>query len=811
MSLVRKQFFGWRAGADPRPQAPESRPYGGFHYCGRRQFRHARLLRIAPVLSCAVLLAVGASAQARGKPSFRVQHAPAWVLPPPSGPVATVSDEATGGLFYTLEDHQQRVTETSTERYYHESYRVNSQAGLDAGSQIKPEFDPTYQELIFHSISIKRGDKVINALRPREIKLIQPENNLDEREYNGRISALVFLNDVRVGDVVDYDYSVNGSNPVMRGRFAGRFFLIGDNPIQLLRRRLLWGSARSLHFKGFNTNIEPAVREVGAFLEYTWERENVLPMQVDDGIPEWFNPYPTVQLSDFSGWDDVTGWAVPLFKTDIAAEPELVRQTLAWKAASPDTGDRLVAALRFVQDEVRYLAIEIGPYSNRPNPPSTVFKRRYGDCKDKSLLLVTMLNELGIESYPALVNTKSQNQVSRFQPSPFAFDHCIVKAIYGGKTLWLDPTASLQRGTLENLSDQDEGFALVLKEGGRALEVIPAPANDHVLVTVNEVYVADRPGTPVSLEVTTTFHDSEADAQRYWLTRHPVSEVAKEFLNYYAHTDASISADGPPTVTDDPVQNSLVISERYKIPDFWSAGERELFADRINQELERPSITQRGMPLAISYPAYVEQTIELRSPNRPAIAPASGTLSDEAVHFEYKVGVSGNTARMKYMYRSLQDHLDAVKVARHLELIESIRSTLSQRVPHSDSSPGSEEMSGTAAALAIGALVVPFVIIGLVLGVRRSKKSMRLRAFRQGLQIDYGAGPENPVQIASEAVLPELLRSLRCRCGAAYPFDGDGMSRQRLMYDGRRLIAVTLSCNACGSTLDRYFAPSDVS
>jgi transglutaminase-like putative cysteine protease len=725
-------------------------------------------------------------------------------------PVTTVSDEATSGLFYTLEDHQQRVTESSIERYYHESYRVTSHAGLDAGSQIKPEFDPTYEELIFHSISIKRGDKSINALRPREIKLIQQENNLDEREYNGRISALVFLNDVRVGDVVDCEYSVNGSNPVMRGRFAGRFYLIGDGPIQLLRRRLLWGSARSLHFKSFNTKIEPAVREVGAFLEYTWQREDVASMQVDDSIPDWFNPYPMVQLSDFNGWDDVTGWAVPLFRTELNADPELVRQIMAWKGASPDAGDRLLAALRFVQDDVRYLAIEIGAYSNRPNPPSTVFKRRYGDCKDKSLLLVTMLNALGIESYPALVSAKAQNQISSFQPSPFAFDHCIVKAIYGGKTLWLDPTTSLQRGTIEGLSGQDEGFALVLKEGGRALEVIPAPPNDHVLVTVNEIYAVDGYGAAASLEVITTFHNAEADAQRYWLTRHPVSEVAKDFLNYYAHTDASISADGPPTVTDDPVQNSLVISERYKIPDFWSGGDRELFADRINQELERPSITQRGMPLAISYPAYVEQTIELRSPNRPSIRPASGTLSDEAVHFEYKVDLSGNAVRLKYIYRTLQDHLDATRVAGHLELIEHIRSALSQRVRHSDSSSGSEEMSGTAAVMVIGVLAAPFVIIGLVMGVRRSKKGRRLRAFRQALQIDYGAGPENPVHIASEAVLPDLLRSLRCRCGAAYFFGGNGMSRQTLMYDGRRLIAVTLSCNSCGSSLDRYFAPSDV-
>src|SRR5262249_39491814 len=149
------------------------------------------------------------------------------------------------------------------ERYFHESYKVTSQAGLDAGSQIKPEFDPTFQELIFHSISIRRGEKIIDALRPREIKLIQPEADLDEREYNGRISALIFLSDVRVGDIVDYAYSVNGSNPVMRGRFAGRIFLVGNHLTQFLRLRLVWASGRTLRFKAFNTDLEPIIRDIG--------------------------------------------------------------------------------------------------------------------------------------------------------------------------------------------------------------------------------------------------------------------------------------------------------------------------------------------------------------------------------------------------------------------------------------------------------------------------------------------------------------------------------------------------------------------
>jgi hypothetical protein len=251
----------------------------------------------------------------------------------------------------------------------------------------------------------------------------------------------------------------------------------------------------------------------------------------------------------------------------------------------------------------------------------------------------------------------------------------------------------------------------------------------------------------------------------------------------------------------------LVITEKYSIPDFLHGGIREIFADRINEELVRPSITQRAMPLAVAYPVYVEQTIEMRLPDRPLISPASGTMSDEAARFEYKVGVSGNTVHLEFVYRTLQDYVDAGRVAKHLELVERMRDALSHRVARGE--PSSEQISDGAAVVVVGVLAAPFIIIGLVIGVRRGK-TRRSRAFRRGLSIADGEGPEKPIPVPSEAVIGEMLRPLRCRCGVGYRFEETTPSQQRLIYDGRRLIAVTLTCQACGTGRDTYFAPLDI-
>ena len=49
---------------------------------------------------------------------------------------------------------------------------------------------------------------------------------------------------------------------------------------------------------------------------------------------------------------------------------------------------------------MRYLGFELGTGAYAARPPDEVYARRFGDCKDKSLLLATMLRELGVEVVP---------------------------------------------------------------------------------------------------------------------------------------------------------------------------------------------------------------------------------------------------------------------------------------------------------------------------------------------------------------------------------------------------------------------------
>jgi hypothetical protein len=162
--------------------------------------------------ACSLLL-LTVSGTVCGRALYVVRPPQSWVRTISSNPGAqSKQTQPTGSSTFLLDDHQVRVSKETVERYYHHVQKIDTAAGLDDFSQLKFYFEPSYQQLAIHFIRILRDGAAIDALRPSEIKVIQQEEELNQQLYNGTLAALVFLNDLRVGDIVDYSYTITGEN-----------------------------------------------------------------------------------------------------------------------------------------------------------------------------------------------------------------------------------------------------------------------------------------------------------------------------------------------------------------------------------------------------------------------------------------------------------------------------------------------------------------------------------------------------------------------------------------------------------------------
>ena len=405
----------------------------------------------------AIVLTFAAAMPAASR-DWLVEPPPAWVEPiaapldakAPSGSIS-------GGVEYLLADRQTRLEAHDRVAYNHYAMRALTGEGVEEAAHIQVSFDPTYQTLTLHSVKVHRGGQVLSRLVPARVKLLQRETDLEARIYDGRKTADMMLDDVRIGDVVEYDYTIRGVNPALNDRHAGSFDLQWRVPLKSMHARLLVAEGRPLRIVPRNTTLAKQVLHHDGWVDTRWSDQDVPALPQDGGEPGWYDPFPIMQWSDFPDWAAVAAWALPLYRVDADQGPALRAQVDAIAQASADPVGRLLATLRFVQREVRYLGIEVGVGSYTPRPPRQVMDHRFGDCKDKALLTVWMLRALGIEAQPALVNTRVTRGLDQYEPGPGMFDHVVVHARIGGREFWLDPTRSEQKGTLEHLSQASSG------------------------------------------------------------------------------------------------------------------------------------------------------------------------------------------------------------------------------------------------------------------------------------------------------------------------------------------------------------------
>ena len=580
--------------------------------------------------------------------------------------------ESETGLADVLIDDQLHVTST-LEHYMHRVRKVTSAAGIEDGAEIEITFDPAHERVVLHGMHVLRGNAVIDAAKSATIRTFDSEDGREHQIYDGSRRVVFLIADLRSGDVVDFEASVIGQNPVFAGRVARRFSLASSRPSLRRRVRVLSPLGRPLSFRLANTNLAPTTHTERAESDWQLEQANTGSFTREDGAPDWYDARPSVAISEYASWAEVAQWANGLYEKTPPKGASLSAKIAEIRATHTTTIAQAEAVVRFVQDDIRYLGIELGEHSHRPHSAASVFEQRFGDCKDKVMLLVTMLRALGIDADPALVDTSLRAHIADELPSPQAFDHVIARLRLDGREVWVDPTRTLERGPLAS-SEVPLGRALIASKDTTDLSVIPvAPLKQPTSVVRETMRIAND---TAALEVTSTYRGPAADDMRYSLSRTPRSKTKSQNLEFYAKRFEGIEASGDLVVEDDETKNVLVTRELYTIPDPVKAGAVSLWAYSVANSVNAPSVTHRVSPLALGPPSFVRHEIVIEG--FAVVLPEPATFSDGAVSFTMKSETRPAGGTVTYELQTLTDSVAVADVPKHLETLASIRDSLDE-------------------------------------------------------------------------------------------------------------------------------------
>jgi hypothetical protein len=336
--------------------------------------------------------------------------------------------------------------------------------------------------------------------------------------YSNARALIISMPSVDIGSIIEYKAKIYSSKLVDKDKFSFIYRLREPYPVGKANFKLVTPKKNKLKLKFFNenyaqgVNLHPAKEETGKQIIYSWDFKEVAPIIPEDGMPELSYINPAIAISNFDSWDTVYKWWHDLYKDKISLSQEIKNFV---KELTKGTNDDLEKARRiyeFCAQNVRYVAVEYGESGHEPHKADDIFLNRYGDCKDKAILLVAMLKEAGLKAHPVLIPTREMYDVSADFPE-VQFNHAIAALSYKEELIFMDATASTTAFRDLPLGDQERNVLVFFDDG---YKILTTPViKDNAAIYETNIIIDANEDARFSRKVNTTGFFSAI--QRYYL------------------------------------------------------------------------------------------------------------------------------------------------------------------------------------------------------------------------------------------------------------------------------------------------------
>lgn len=520
------------------------------------------------------------------------------------------SNQAFIAIWHLLRDFQHHLEEQV--RFHRNVRQLWTKLGVQEGSMLQIIFNPYDEEVYLHRLTRYREEVATDLLPGQKIHQYHLENNLGGHEFDGRLRAVLLIEDVRQYDIIDFAYSIRKTRPEEHQN--GLIHLENYFASDLNHNRLLYAENRRLFVRYSNLSVEPEMGSYGDLVECVWKKSDPNPLLPDAEIPSWFNPYGTVEYGECSGWNEVARWFCLRFRMPETRPPEIRGLAAQICGRTENKEERVIMALRFVQEEMRYVSVSLEEHTCTPHALGDIFRRMFGDCKDKAHLLCALLREMEIDAVPALVDTVRKHAVADLLPTASAFNHVIVLVRLESGEFWMDATMGGQGGDLRRNACPNFGAALLVEPETEHLVAMPKQCSWAVEKTF-ETFKIRGLQFPVELALTKIYEGHQADAIRTMLGNLGEHEINHSFLKNCQKFYPGAKTAGSFVVKDLVESNQIRMDFNYVIDNLWSLDSSGSSftgyfpCHGVAKYLSWPSVTKRKMPWDFTQPMVAEHKL----------------------------------------------------------------------------------------------------------------------------------------------------------------------------------------------------------
>jgi len=493
--------------------------------------------------------------------------------------------------------------------------RLNNRLAVEELSEQQIEFLSATQTLLLHVARLHTAEGMQLDLLPHQAHL--RDANTDFKVYDQSRQLVLSFPARTPGDVLELQYSIIDADPQAAGHMFDTYvFGHESTPVAQEELVLCLPADRTLRYALRGAVLDPAVERTPERTVYRWRLNNTLPVGEEPHMPPAAELLPCLAYSTFASWEEVAEFNRRVQEDLPGLTPEL--EALVEQEAPPHLPplQRVQRLAAWVRDRVRYLSANHEPRGYSPHPPAKVCADGYGDCKDKSQLLLEMLKHAQIPAALAYLNTDEQPQVCDDVPSPAA-NHVIVLVEAGGQPLWIDPTGSL--GAWNMLAPSVCGRRAFVWDGQRiGLLTTPLLRAEENRVEQESELVIDAAGTG-RWKMRRTYWGQEAWTARETMLAQSASQrrqaLAAEFQSVYSQARLLEFKLEEPALSDP--DQPLVLEAELEIAQMTEGDEGLLLqvANVLSQGLLAEDLsTPRRWPYLLDWPLEVRHRVSVVLP-----------------------------------------------------------------------------------------------------------------------------------------------------------------------------------------------------
>ena len=528
---------------------------------------------------------------------------PLWAEPPP--PVPTVTQPAAKSIeriapplatlvkLYTPDPiAEAEIISRKThiiidENYFSHSVSyvavyINSDEAVRDYSQISISFNSFYEDINLEFANVRTPEGEMDSIKPDATQIQNPS---DENFYQDRKDLLFSLPNVRKGSVIEFQYRYTDTKKIVpnqwfdsfsmnwwEGRAAGQgmrsdAILNTEFTISAPKRMPLFYNDLS------KVGINLTRQEKNNQQTLTWKGKNLPKVVLQDSMPRDEQRFTQLRASTMGSWQEIARWANQLSTPHAITDANLDKliNELSKKALSPD--EKVKAVYQTIQQKVRYVFAHVGRGGYEPHNAYEVLTNGYGDCKDQTILAVTMLRKLGVKADPALVITRSRG-IPELNITSVSFDHMIVHipAQAGLDEIWMDTSGD--KGLFPGFSIGLEGQpALVVNDTSAAIVTIPGLTNDKHFAHLDLTFDKFENKNTESHFTLTLGGEFEQRLRGMWQYSR---ERDKSFREMLGHVYSSAEVTNISGNNADNLWQGFNVTGRYKFTNVWNGSEEPL-------------------------------------------------------------------------------------------------------------------------------------------------------------------------------------------------------------------------------------------